>query len=666
MTIRRNPIRPVPTRQDVLDAEGTVRDNERDGGRDPDFLSDQEYRGLITDYLASNGFDVGGFSGKSGDARLDALLDFPRSNSVPFAPETRRYRDVVPVRRNPIRPKSRKETAEFPVRERSSFSRNKETIRYGGVSSLSSGRYLLEVDTLAKLFYLGTVINPKTMRPYFAAAAKDSGDFFIFVPTFNMTEIEVVGRGYLDSGGDYEGPAHRTGMPRVHTPAGIPTAEKASGLGTVLYTAGALYGSYLAAKLQEGAEAEDFPGVDNNSAEDSGISSGYGASESAQKWWRKAVQNGLAYEEEGDEEEESKSGNHSYTKTVSVDVSEAFDGERVNKQIEQAVEDDVFSDAIDAAGSDGDHYEDVHETYVRGMDYTLSDVDVQLIFDVSIDVAFELEDGSQTTDTVTFTVEKDVTLDDIMDRDDVIASLTESMFNSIEEENQTREHDPERWASLVLLGDEKFDAAVQRYAKETFDDSPPVSYAPVMSTLVVDNLRTRRSRYEIDVDVRARVSGTVKVKGDSIFGYPVRNALRAGLILDVTPGLREDALEGRGQGDNKEWLLGLSKDDAKMIALNLDLREIEDREALQFIQEILEETGATWQEQSRFMRETSLFHRERMADLFGMPDPDAALQAAGFRVNPADVADVAYDVGVSPVAEQIYGDLAHLDDEGVE
>ncbi|NBT35680.1 MAG: hypothetical protein EBT03_09115, partial [Betaproteobacteria bacterium] len=536
-------------------------------------------------------------------------------------------------------PKSRKETAEFPVRERGSF--KKEKLSSYGLSSPAGGRFFLDAANEGKVFYLGTIVNPRTMRPYFAAAAQESGEFFVFVPTFNMTEIEVVGRGYLDSGGDYEEPAHRTGMPRVHTPAGIPRDEKASGLGTVLYTAGALYGSYVAAGLQEGAEAESFPGVDDNSADDSGISSGYGASPEAQKWWRKAVQNGLAYEEEGDEEEESKSGNYSYTKTVSVDVSEAFDGERVNKQIEQAVEDDVYSDAIDAARDDGDSFEDVNETYVRGMDYALSDVDVQLIFDVSVDVTFDLEDGSQTTDTVTFTVEKDVTLDDIMDRDDVIASLTESMFVSIEQ------------------GSNEWTAALDSYIEKTFDP-PPVDSAPVMGTLVVDNLRARRRRYEIDVDVRARVSGTVKGKGDSIFGYPVRNALRAGLILDVTPGLREDALEGRGQGDDKEWLLGLSKNDAKMIALNLDLREIEDREALQFIQGILEETGATWQEQSRFMRETSLFHRERMADLFGMPDPDVALQAAGFRVNPAD------DVGVSPVAEQIYGDLAHLDDEGVE
>lgn len=527
------------------------------------------------------------------------------------------------------------------MRERSSFSRTKEKLRFGGVSGLSAGRYLLEADTVAKLFYLGTVINPKTMRPYFAAAVQESGEFIIFVPTFNLLEIEVVGRGYIDSGGEYAAPAERLGLPRIHTTNAIPTNEQASGLGTVLYTAGALYGSYLAAGLQEGAEAESYPGVEDNSADDSGVSSGHGASDKAKKWWNKAVQNGLAFKEEGDEEDESKSGNYSYAKTVSVDVYEAFDGDRVVSQIERAVEEDVYLDAIDAARDDGDSFEDVDETYVRGMDYTLSDVDVQLIFDVGVDVAFDLEDGSQTTDTVTFTVEKDVTLDDIMDRDDVIASLTESMFNSIEQ------------------GSNEWTAALDSYIEKTFDP-PPVDSAPVMGTLVVDNLRARRSRYEIDVDVRARVSGTVKVKGDSIFGYPVKNALRAGLILDVTPGLREDALEGRGQGDDKEWLLGLSKNDAKMIALNLDLREIEDREALQFIQGILEETGATWQEQSRFMRETSLFHRERMADLFGMPDPDVALQAAGFRVNPAD------DVGVSPVAEQIYGDLAHLDDEGVE
>lgn len=528
-------------------------------------------------------------------------------------------------RKNPIAPKSRKETQAYPVREQTGF--HKETLRGGGFSPPSSGRFFGQVPLGAEIFYLGTVVNPRTMRPYFVVATGNEGDFAVIVPSFNLNEIEIVGKGYLESDEDsqYAAPANMLGMPRVHTPGGIPKNEQSSGLGTVLYTAGALYGSYLAAGLQEGAAAEDYPGVRDNDPEHSGVSSGHGASASAQRRWKNAVKNGLAFEEKGEDEYENGSARVTYNQTVTVDVQDILDGDDLRRVVRTDLEEEMYRHASEAASDQGIEFEIVDDVEIRSWDYAAdSENTVHLRGDVVIDVVFDFRDGSDTT------VE-------------IRTPSKGTIFTEYLGDEEEREK--------VILDEYDVDAAISEYEKENFDP-PSVAYRIVDGTRV-ENLQADERWANVDVAVAARIEGRRKIEGKSNYAYPVRKAIAAGLIVDVTPGLRRGALEGQDPDD--DWLRDLKIDDVKQIILNLDLREVTDREALQFFQKLIEDTGASWEEQSRFLRETSLYHRERMTDLFGMPDPDGALRAAGYRVNPDEDS-------FESVGEQIYGALAHLDD----
>lgn len=102
-----------------------------------------------------------------------------------------------------------------------------------------------ELQALPYLEWVGCVVNPKMMRPYFVGATDPSGGkYVIYVPTTDLKNVEVVGSGYFETrSGDWGIPADASGYPRIHTPRGV--AEKQTGLGTVLYTGGCLVGSSM-------------------------------------------------------------------------------------------------------------------------------------------------------------------------------------------------------------------------------------------------------------------------------------------------------------------------------------------------------------------------------------------------------------------------------------
>ena len=101
------------------------------------------------------------------------------------------------------------------------------------------------VDYRTRQFqWVGCVINPKMMRPYFVGQSSADGGFVVYVPTTDLENVEVVGAGYFDtSEGGWGAPADYSGYPRIHTPSGV--AETQIGLGTVLYTGGCLVGSNM-------------------------------------------------------------------------------------------------------------------------------------------------------------------------------------------------------------------------------------------------------------------------------------------------------------------------------------------------------------------------------------------------------------------------------------
>jgi hypothetical protein len=152
------------------------------------------------------------------------------------------------------------------------------------------------------LTFIGSVVNPKTMRPYMVFRAQ-SVSGVITIPT-SGDHVVILGHGYLetDRDSDYNAPAEAFDLPRVHTPAGV--ADKGGGMGTVLYVGMSLLATYL----HRVASDHSLP------VEGDGVCSGYGASEEAQRWWRNAEKAGLArgdvYHTEGKEErdeEESRS-----------------------------------------------------------------------------------------------------------------------------------------------------------------------------------------------------------------------------------------------------------------------------------------------------------------------------------------------------------------------
>ena len=101
------------------------------------------------------------------------------------------------------------------------------------------------LEALPYLEWVGCVVNPKMMRPYFVGVTEPSrGKYVIYVPTTDLKNVEIVGSGYFEtSSGDWGIPADQSGYPRIHTPSGV--AEKQTGLGTVLYTGGCLVGSSM-------------------------------------------------------------------------------------------------------------------------------------------------------------------------------------------------------------------------------------------------------------------------------------------------------------------------------------------------------------------------------------------------------------------------------------
>lgn len=135
--------------------------------------------------------------------------------------------------------------------------------------------------------WVGTVNNPKTMRPYFVYAAVKSRDYFggsVFVPSSSNEQV-LMGAGYLDEDdsayNDYISIARKTKLPRVHTVQGV--AFGGEGLGTSLYVGMAAVAAFF-----------DEAGADRPPYSGAGVCSGYGASDEAKTWWEKAAAAKLA------------------------------------------------------------------------------------------------------------------------------------------------------------------------------------------------------------------------------------------------------------------------------------------------------------------------------------------------------------------------------------
>lgn len=202
--------------------------------------------------------------------------------------------------------------------------------RSGLTPSMASGRKRRVGGT--GLTFVGTLVNPKTLRPYMVFRAHTVAGV-ITIPT-SGDHVVILGHGYLETeGGDYQAPAEAFGLPRVHTPGGV--ADKGGGMGTVLYVGMALVATYL----------HRVAGDHSLPVEGDGVCSGYGASTEAQRWWRNAEKAGLA---RGDvyhtEEKDERTEPHEETADFAEDLDDIIN--------DLADLDDIINDYTDEWASD--------------------------------------------------------------------------------------------------------------------------------------------------------------------------------------------------------------------------------------------------------------------------------------------------------------------------
>lgn len=159
--------------------------------------------------------------------------------------------------------------------------------------------------------FLGVVVNPKTAEPVFVTRRMEKQRT---VDIWIVTEAETskeryyvdIGSGYLNEndGSEYAAASDLTGFPRAHTPEGV-KGYQGEGYGTCLYTA-------LVLLATASHEKELFVG--NMSGEGQAICSDIDTrSPSATRWWRKALELGLTYQETGQAESDEE---HEEEKTI--------------------------------------------------------------------------------------------------------------------------------------------------------------------------------------------------------------------------------------------------------------------------------------------------------------------------------------------------------------
>ena len=469
--------------------------------------------------------------------------------------------------------------------------------------------------------WYGCVINPKMMRPYFVGAPRESynsGRYIIYVPTTDLTSVEVVGAGYFETDEDdrYGFPARITGYPRIHTPAGV--ADKGTGLGTALYTGGCVVGSHLVVGNSSRAVRTT---LSDSMLENAGCSSGPGASKAAKIWWRGATERGLATETTGTvsappDEPELDTVTVEFETEDSLDLDDWYNDTERSRYGTSLYE--HFSDSYyESLSYDGvDHpFEKVKDTEPQGYSVGLSKYEVAV------------------TATFTFSVE--------------------------DEEGNKHEGEIDVTAEEIEIDDDKFSVAVDEALYGQFLDLLTEELGEVDES----SLESERSDIEFYPDrVGVTLSGEVEVSGyravddDDVweeeircFFYPIENALKAHLVLDFNELLSEE------YGEDLE-----GKESLKRV-LNIDLAEVQDPEVFRFFFGLAEHLGAT-QSQMRFFKNRTTLRGDLPRDIWErdfLYDPDTGfspeLRKKGYIVNPAEELDF------QAIGRELYGDLADLD-----
>jgi hypothetical protein len=507
----------------------------------------------------------------------------------------------------------------FPVRD-------KDKVKKGWYRR-TGGRALLE-DAPDRLKYVGMVVNPKTMRPYMIFNTTYEG-YKIVVPTTDPGDVEALGAGYLenDESSTYALPYHVTGLPRIHTPDGVPADERGMGLGTVLYTAGSLFAAYASLHIR-------MDMVDND-PEDMGVSSGPGASYSAQRWWAKAASVGLAYEH--DSSEYLSEHQTDVEDQVSISWSVSIDPGLVveNRDIMQQV------------------YDEPYESDSFGMevfDAARRDTEISELEDWSVDSASVEEDPE-------IEVEYQATL--------------EVHYTDSDDEDQVAEEEIEGSLTVLLSDLEGGQAHLDRHVSDLLEEQDleehvgeyeGLDYISVASI----NVDVSRNYVEVNVSYDVDVTGTttsIDEEDGEVYSYPVVNAFKKGLILDVTDSLYAeghpfDSAAGAAADDLEDVHMAPAEEARALdIVLGLDLVEIEDPAMFDYFFKLANDLGASYSQLKRFQNSVLAFRGDVDYPVdFGAEDArlHAPLKSAGFRVNPDGET-------YEEVGHRLFGDVADLD-----
>lgn len=497
------------------------------------------------------------------------------------------------------------------------------------IRKVSRGSYFRGERTLRdysqdEFEWYGCVINPKMMRPYFVGGVQDgrytSGRYVIYVPTTDLTSVEVVGAGYFETGAysDYGAPARITGYPRIHTPAGV--AEKGTGLGNVLYTGGCVVGSHLVVGNSSGKVRTSLD--DDVMLQNAGCSSGPGASYSARRWWEGAVSLGLAEQTTGETSEEEEPEWDTVTRDyVTEDRLDLDDWYSHTSRTRYASLDEFFSDGYyeGVYNVNFDHpFDEVENTEPQGFDLELSENDTFVTAQVTFSV--KSRDGSEHEGTI------EVAAEDIEINDDRFAlAVDRALEDAFKEKTEEL---------LVSLAEEFGEIDPDSLKIESIDDvefSPSGVYVTLTGEVEITGYRGSESEVI------------------ECFYYPIENALKARLVLDFNELLTEE------YGEDLEGKKALET------VLNLDLAEIEDPEIFRFFFGLAEHLGATQSQLRQFKNRVTL--RSDLPRDIGereyLFDPDMGfspeLRKKGYIVNPAE------DLDFQAIGRELYGDLVDLD-----
>lgn len=458
--------------------------------------------------------------------------------------------------------------------------------------------------------YVGCVVNPKDMRPYFVfGKSEEDGAFYLTVPTTDTSKLEIVGKGVFEPHmGHYSKSSEHFGAPRIHTTAGV--SEVGTGLGTALYTGGCLMGSYLVAKNNN---SNNESHIDSAFLQEPGCSSGPGANDFAKRWWKKAKNRRLVQSELIDIDVDREETTTELESTVEVSVSwnhiykmSAKRGYFVEMEIEKTVKESVREQA--RSEIDGE---------VVSVDFPDTPLNIRIVS--------ELPDV-----TATFSVKGE--------------KGEEEIYLNFPMKMRSYGYAPMFLDRLKTIIDEQADFHFQRTDLDDLIDFEIESYT-------LTDLQIESENIDLEVDCVVNVFYVPKQAEDpvaTIYLYPLEKALHSLLIIDMN----ETLVNAYGE----EMPTGKS---LLEVVLNLDLSEVLDPDVFPLFFGMAEAAGATQTQLRAFVNRTTLrgdlprelIEREYVFDdLLGFKP---GLEAKGVRVNP--------DLDFEAIGESIYGDLVDLD-----